>query len=77
MTVRTIPAGDESSSAIRLSGGVFLIDSRKVMVVMDQKDGNATGLYSESAGFVRFFRVYWNFFHEWAKKAVSNPESHS
>jgi sugar-specific transcriptional regulator TrmB len=68
MTVRTIPAGDESSSSIKLSGGVFLIDSRKVMVVMDQKDGIATGLYSESAGFVRFFRVYWNFFHEWAQK---------
>ena len=67
MTIRTIPAADESGSSIRLSGGVFLIDSRKVMVVMDQKDGNATGLYSESAGFVRFFKVYWNFFHEWAK----------
>jgi hypothetical protein len=70
MTTRTIPAGDEGGSSIRLSGGVFLFDSRKVMVVMDQKDGIATGLYSESAGFVRFFKVYWNFFHEWAKFGV-------
>jgi HTH-type transcriptional regulator, sugar sensing transcriptional regulator len=77
MTVRTIRTGDESSGSIRLSGGVFLIDSRKVMVVMDQKDGIATGLYSESAGFVRFFKVYWDFFKEWAKFPVNNPESPS
>lgn len=70
MTIRTVPSGDEGGSSIRLSGGVFLIDSRKVMVVMDQKDGIATGLYSESAGFVRFFKIYWNFFHEWAKSGT-------
>ncbi|MDD1706106.1 MAG: TrmB family transcriptional regulator, partial [Methanoregulaceae archaeon] len=48
-----------------LAGGVFIIDRKMAMVVMGSKDEGFTALYSESAGFIRFFTMYWNFFSNW------------
>ena len=51
-----------------ISGGVFLFDCKRVMVIMGPQDEGLTGLYSESDGFVRFFSSYWRFFKDWAMK---------
>jgi len=39
--------------------GVFIIDSKRVLVIMGTTDLTPTALYSESPGFVRFFNRYW------------------
>ena len=41
--------------------GVFIIDSKRVMLIMGSSDLTPTALYSESPGFVRFFNRYWEF----------------
>ncbi|MCK4270484.1 MAG: hypothetical protein KAW93_08390, partial [Methanogenium sp.] len=41
--------------------GVFIIDSKRVLVIMGTTDLTPTALYSESPGFVRFFNSYWEF----------------
>jgi sugar-specific transcriptional regulator TrmB len=51
-----------------MAGGIFIIDDHKVVVIMGSGDEDAVALYSESAGFVRFFIRYYNFIMEWAKK---------
>jgi sugar-specific transcriptional regulator TrmB len=51
-----------------LAGGVCIVDDRMVMVVIGSGDGDAVALYSESAGFVRFFIRYYAMFAEWAKR---------
>jgi HTH-type transcriptional regulator, sugar sensing transcriptional regulator len=43
-----------------ISGGLFLIDQRKVLVVTSALEENATALYSESDGFLRIFMQFWN-----------------
>jgi len=50
-----------------IAGGVFFFDCKRVMVVMGHIEEDATALYSESEGFVRFFITYWRFFKDWAK----------
>ncbi len=41
--------------------GIFIIDSKRVMLIMGSTDLTPTALYSESPGFVRFFNSYWEF----------------
>ncbi|MEA2033933.1 MAG: helix-turn-helix domain-containing protein [Euryarchaeota archaeon] len=41
--------------------GVFIIDSKRVLVIMGTTELTPTALYSESPGFVRFFNRYWEF----------------
>jgi sugar-specific transcriptional regulator TrmB len=48
------------------TGGVFLIDNQKVLVLMGSDEEGTTALYSESKGFLRFFTMYWNLFSSWA-----------
>jgi sugar-specific transcriptional regulator TrmB len=54
-----------------MAGGIFIIDDRKVMVVVGSGEDDSVALYSESAGFVRFFTRYYNFLADWAKKEGS------
>jgi len=68
---KSIPVGHDTNSTRDLAGGVFIIDNRKVMVVMGSRSEGATGLYSEAPGFVRFFNRYWNFFSDYTN--VNNP----
>jgi sugar-specific transcriptional regulator TrmB len=48
-----------------MAGGVFIVDAKQVLVVMGSKEEGFTALYSEAAGFIRFFTMYWNFFSGW------------
>ncbi len=41
------------------TGGVFMIDDKRILVVIGSGDEDTTGLYSESEGFVRFFLRYY------------------
>lgn len=54
-----------------MAGGIFIIDDHKVMVVVGSGEEDSVALYSEAAGFVRFFIRYYNFILEWAKKSGS------
>jgi len=54
-----------------MAGGIFIIDDRKVMVVVGSGEDDSVALYSESAGFVRFFTRYYTFIVDWAKKEGS------
>jgi len=54
-----------------MAGGIFIIDDRKVMVVVGSGEDDSVALYSESAGFVRFFTRYYNFIVDWVKKEGS------
>jgi sugar-specific transcriptional regulator TrmB len=51
-----------------MAGGIFIVDNRKVMVVVGSGHDESVALYSESAGFVRFFTRYYNFVADSAKK---------
>lgn len=44
--------------------GFFIIDEKKVMVLMGLGDVTPTALYSESPGFIDFFSRYWAFIQE-------------
>jgi len=50
-----------------MTGGVCIIDSRSVMVIVGLGD-EAVALFSESEGFVRFFVRYYNLIFDWVKK---------
>lgn len=54
-------AGSRAGGTVT-AGGVILIDQKSAMVVMGSEDDGFTALYSDSVGFIRFFRMYWNFF---------------
>lgn len=43
-----------------ITGGLFLIDQKKVLVVTSALEENATALYSESDGFLRLFMQFWD-----------------
>ncbi len=61
----TGPEGDqEHTGNLEISGGVFIFDAFRVMVVIKAANEGLTGMYSESAGFYRFFSAYWDFFRE-------------
>ncbi len=51
-----------------MAGGVCIIDSRSVMVILGVGEDDAVALFSESEGFVRFFVRYYNLIFNWAKK---------
>ena len=51
-----------------MTGGICIIDSRKVMVIIGSGEEDAVALFSESEGFVRFFVRYYGMFLDWAKK---------
>jgi HTH-type transcriptional regulator, sugar sensing transcriptional regulator len=51
-----------------MSGGVCIIDSRSVLVIVGAGDDDAVALFSESAGFIRFFMRYYTLIFNWAKK---------
>ena len=51
-----------------MAGGVCIIDSRWVMVIVGVDEEDAVALFSESEGFVRFFVRYYNLIFDWAKK---------
>lgn len=69
--LKSIPQGQDLPMAKDFAGGVFIFDNRKVLVVMGSRSEGVTGLYSEAAGFVRFFSRYWNFFSEYT--GISSP----
>jgi hypothetical protein len=50
-----------------MGGGVCIIDSRSVMVILGMGEDDAVALFSESEGFVRFFVRYYNLIFNWAK----------
>ena len=43
-----------------LTGGIFLIDQQKVLVITNALEENSTALYSESDGFLKLFMQLWN-----------------
>jgi sugar-specific transcriptional regulator TrmB len=51
-----------------MAGGVCIIDSRSVMVIVGVGEEDAVALFSESEGFIRFFVRYYTLIFEWAKK---------
>jgi sugar-specific transcriptional regulator TrmB len=53
-----------------MAGGICIIDERSVLVFMGLGEVDAVGLFSESAGFIRFFVRYYNLIFDWAKKTV-------
>jgi sugar-specific transcriptional regulator TrmB len=69
--LKVIPQGHDLTMAKDFAGGVFIFDSRKVLVVMGSRSEGATGLFSEAPGFVRFFNRYWNFFSDYG--GISSP----
>jgi sugar-specific transcriptional regulator TrmB len=66
VVVKAVPKETPKEKGLKwMAGGVFIIDGNMAMVVMGSKDEGFTALYSESAGFIRFFTMYWNFFSNW------------
>lgn len=59
---------DDRGVKVPFTGGIFLVDDRKGMVVMISPDEGATALFSESTGFLRFFSMIWDFFSTNGKK---------
>ncbi len=51
-----------------LAGGICIVDNRAVMVIIGTGDEDAVALFSESAGFARFFARYYELIAAWAKK---------
>ena len=52
------------------SSGVYIIDKKKVVLILDSESGedDPHALYSESYGFVHFFVTYWYFLSRHLKK---------
>lgn len=59
---------DEKEIKVPFTGGIFLVDDRRGMVVMVSRDEGTTALFSESTGFLRFFSMIWDFFSANGKK---------
>lgn len=63
MTVRTFPRLPVHIMKDKIEkydmGGIFLIDGRKVVVVLGGNEFAPTAIYSESPGFYRFFMQYY------------------
>ncbi len=49
------------------AGGIFVIDDRKIFIVIGSGDEDAVALFSESEGFVRFFSRYYTLIREIAE----------
>lgn len=52
-----------------MAGGICIVDSRRVLVILGSGKEDAVALFSESEGFIRFFLRYYNLIAEWAKKS--------
>ncbi|MDI9634119.1 MAG: helix-turn-helix domain-containing protein [Methanolinea sp.] len=67
--LRALPRAAEEAAAadLRFSGGMYLIDSSRAIVVLVAGEDDATALYSESRGFVRFFSTYFEIFSSMGK----------
>jgi HTH-type transcriptional regulator, sugar sensing transcriptional regulator len=52
-----------------IAGGICIVDSRRVMVIVGSGEEDAVALFSESEGFVRFFVRYYSLIIDWAKKS--------
>ena len=51
-----------------MAGGICIVDSRRVLVIMGTGKEDAVALFSEADGFVRFFSRYYNLIADWTKK---------
>ncbi|WOF15250.1 TrmB family transcriptional regulator [Methanoplanus sp. FWC-SCC4] len=60
VTIFTDPLGLDLEMEGEASG-VYIIDNKKVMVVMNSPDKMTSALYSESDGFIHFFQSHWHF----------------
>lgn len=63
------PLYDHFRTRDMTSGGVFMIDDRKVLVLLGNEDEDAVALYSESEGFVRFFSRYYALMRDLIERA--------
>jgi HTH-type transcriptional regulator, sugar sensing transcriptional regulator len=52
-----------------MAGGICIIDGSRVLVIVGTAEEDAVALFSESAGFVRFFVRYYSLIVDWAKKS--------
>jgi sugar-specific transcriptional regulator TrmB len=52
-----------------MAGGICIIDSRKIMVIVGSGTADAVALFSESEGFVRFFLRYYSLIIDWVKES--------
>jgi sugar-specific transcriptional regulator TrmB len=52
-----------------MSGGICIIDDRKIMVIVGSGAADAVALFSESEGFVRFFLRYYRLVIDFAQKS--------
>jgi sugar-specific transcriptional regulator TrmB len=70
---KMIPHLKKESDGIQdlMAGGVIIADDHRALLIMGSGDEDPVALYSESAGFVRFFSRYYNFIKEWAKSECS------
>jgi len=53
-----LPTTGVEEGEVRFTGGLFLVDGMRAMVVIATGKEEATALFSESSGFVRFFSSY-------------------
>jgi len=60
---------DPDKARDMLAGGMCIIDGSKVMVIVGSGEEDVVALFSESAGFVRFFVRYYRLVCEGIKKA--------
>ncbi len=51
-----------------MAGGICIVDSQRVLVILGTGNEDAVALFSETEGFVRFFSRYYNLIVDWAKK---------
>ena len=51
-----------------MGGGICIIDSSRVMVIIGSGEDDTVALFSESEGFVSFFIRYYSLLRDWAKK---------
>jgi sugar-specific transcriptional regulator TrmB len=52
-----------------MSGGICIVDGKRVLVFMGLGEVDAVALFSEAEGFLRFFTRYYNLILDWAKKS--------
>ncbi len=64
----SMPEDLETTRDKNFSGGVFIFDSSRVMVVIGAAREGFTGLYSESIGFFRFFSSYCDILRDQSKR---------
>ena len=68
--IRHHPAIAGAPDCVRdmMGGGICIIDSSRVMVIIGSGEDDTVALFSESEGFVSFFIRYYSLLRDWAKK---------